>query len=1684
KSIFEEIKPVEKQEYYPPSSAQKRLFFLGHVENIGFSYNMAAALNATGKIDKPRFERAVKDVIKRYEALRTSFHLIGNEPVQRIHDEVEFEIEYYNSACQLPTDFIRPFDFSQAPLMRVRLVTQDDHRHLLLYDMHHIIGDGTSSGLLGDVFIRLYAGEKPQPLKIQYNDFSNWQNRLFASGEIKVQEEYWFKLYPGEIPRLNLPTDYPRPTVFSFAGDSFRFTLGSEDVSRFKQLGFANGTTLYMNLLAVFNVLLYKYTGQDDIIVGGVIAGRRHADLQHIIGMFVNTLAMRSHPRGDKTFREFLNEVKANSLKAFENQDVQFEALVDKLDVDRDPSRNPLFDVCFVMQNVEQPQAALEEMERVEGVVFSPYVFERKISQFDLTIDAFEIADEIHFKLEYCTSLFKNETVRRFARQFVNIIREIGWEPDSRLADIDFMTEAEKRRVLVEFNDTEREYPKDKPLHRLFEEQAEQTPDRIALAAPGQYQLTYWELNEKSNRLAHYLHDKRNIRAGTPVGLMMDRCVEDMTAILGILKAGGAYVPIDPLSPRERMRQMINDTGITVVVSQGKYNRLLNLLQWECPSFAAFLCIDSKNIYREDNEERDAEQELEQQAKLWEFVGETASDDITGGGWISSYNGLPISRQEMDEYGNNILEKLIPLLHKQMRVLEIGCASGISMFRIAPRVGFYYGIDLSRIIIEKNRERVRREGHTNITLACLAAHEIEGLAERDFDLVIINSVIQDFPGHNYLRRVIRSAVGLLRDKGHLFIGDVMDQDLKEKLTRDLRAFKRDNRDKNYQTKTDFSMELFVSRAFFNDLLSEIPGLQQVDFSGKIFTIENELTRYRYDVLIRVDKDSLPGKGVTSRHKYQDDTRAVEKFPVGKLSVHVPTHQLAYVLYTSGSTGVPKGVMVEHRNVTAYINGFYREFHIDERDTVLQQASFSFDAFVEEVYPVLLIGGSIAIASREVIMDPDALFDFLLRHDITIISVSPLLLNEIDRMPNPGSIRILISGGDVLKGEYIKNLAKKRQVYNTYGPTETTVCATYYKCSHADYTNVPIGKPITNYKVYILDRTGGLLPGGVPGELSIAGDGVTRGYLNRPELTAEKFDHDLWDFHDYHDDKKKENYQKFFGGSRGAILQKSPSGRRRLYRTGDLGRWLPCGNIEFIGRIDQQVKLRGYRIELGEIENRILNYGLVRKVVVIDREDKQGSKYLCAYMTCVGKLAIPELKDYLSKQLPGYMVPAFFVELAEIPLTPNGKIDRKALPDPQEISLREDSRYIPPVSVLEKTLVEIWEKVLGRMNIGINENFFAIGGDSIKTIQIISRMNSAGYKLDIKDLFQYPVISDLAPRVKKLKRIPDQSVITGPIPLTPIQGMFFYESQIDPHYYNQAVLLYSQEGFDEKIMETVFTRIQEHHDALRNTYHRNPGSGELIQIGHGLDYPLSLQEFDLKDHENNLEELNTKINEIQASIDLEKGPLMKLGLFHLNDGDRLLIAVHHLVIDGVSWRILFEDIETLYSQYKRGEKLVLPQKTDSFKLWSEKLSAYANSKIFLKEKNYWQKIESVEAPAPSIPKDFDVDDNFIKDTVSVSFTLREEETERLLTKVNETFGTEINDILLAALGMGINKTFGQARVLIELEGHGREQIPEDIDISRTVGWFTSLYPVLMDISHAGDTGRQIKEIKETLRRIPN
>jgi bacitracin synthase 3 len=1283
--------------------------------------------------------------------------------------------------------------------------------------MHHIISDATSMGIMEKEFMTIYEKSDLQPLRLQYKDYAEWQNRpgVKEKEKNKKQETYWLKQFKGEIPVLALPIDYPRPAVQGFEGSTISFAIDDKETQVLSMLALENEATMYMVLLSIYNILLSKLSGQEDIVTGTPVMGRSHADVHSIMGMFVNTLALRNYPQKQKTFEQLLQEVRKNALAAFENQDYPFEDLVEKLDVHRDMSRNPLFDVMFEVQNVERHAVEIPGLESL------PIDFEYWISKFDIVIQSVEAGNKQAFIARYKTRLFKRETIERFIGYFKRLVSLVSHQPGIRLSDLDILSPREKQQVLFDFNDTAMAFPEEKTIHEIFREQAEKAPDHMALLGKSKkandepISITYKELNKKSAQLAYMLKEK-GLQPGTIVGIMMERSLEMIFGILGILKAGGAYLPIDPGYPQERIDFMLKDSNAKILVS------------------------------------------------------------------------------------------------------EVSKVSEVSE-----------GIEL--IFIGKGME-----------------------------------YLTTFPFQQPRQTMVTPPAYHIRQTQH--------------------------------------------------------------------TSPTHLTHLTH-----------------------------------------PTH-LSYIIYTSGSTGKPRGVLVGQRSLVnaAVWHGSY--YDITQWDHVTQLASLGFDASVLEIFPALIRGAVLHIIAEQLKTDPWKLNQYYETRGITIGFLPTQLCEQFMELENH-SLRALLTAGDKLR----KFIKRSYQLYNNYGPTENTVAVTVFPVDK-EYHNIPIGKPIYNNRIYILSIDFHLQPIGVIGELCITGDSLARGYLNNPELTAEKF---------------------CLRQPGGTLFEKTaPPGppcknflldgewdhrsymsyRSYIYRTGDLARWLMDGNIEFSGRIDRQVKVRGFRIEPGEIENRLIEINGISETVVIDKKDENGSTYLCAYIISQTGIDIPGIRGYLSKKIPDYMVPVYFVPIKTFPLTSSGKIDRSSLPEPEGLPLTSGIDYFAPRNIIEKKLVETWQHVLGRTGIGIYDDFFMLGGDSIKGIQVVSRMLKAGYKIEMKDLLQQPTIAELSPGVKKSQRIPEQSLITGIVPLTPVQEWLFNDSSTVPHHFNQAVLLDWQEYLEEEAVRAVFGKILEHHDALRISYKHQ--RGKIIQTNQGLDCPVSLQVYDLRQRADALSFLEDKANEIQASIDLETNPLMKLGLFHLDDGQRLLIVIHHLVVDGISWRILFEDIDHLFQQYKKGEPFNLPPKTDSFKYWSERQQEYADSENFLKEKTYWVELETRAAAVPAIKKDFAVEDNYLRDAETLSFHLNREQTLKLLTQVNQAFGTRIDDILLTALGLAVKENWGNDCLLVEMEGHGREEILHDMDISRTVGWFTSIYPVLLDISYDGDTARQLKEIKETLRRVPH
>ncbi|KAA8754994.1 non-ribosomal peptide synthase/polyketide synthase [Paenibacillus sp. UASWS1643] len=1441
------IPKAEERAYYPVSSAQKRLYVLHQLDSLELNYNLPSALQLEGALNEAKVEDVLTTLMARHDMLRTGFEIVNGEPIQRIHPLVALKVEKIqaseNQVAAILEGFIQPFDLNLPPLLRALLIELEKEKFLLALDMHHIASDGLSMDVLLREFVRLYNGEELPELRIQYKDYAVWQQSEEQRQRIKRQEEYWRGVFSSELPVLELPLDYSRPAVQQFDGQTLTFTLDAEKGEALKQLASDSGATLYMLLLAAYSVLLHKYAGQEDIVVGTPIAARSHADLQPIIGMFVNTLALRLGPTAERTFMDYLQEVKETTLGAYEHQDYPFEELVEALQVSRDLSRNPLFDTMFSLQKHESLDLILE------GLQWSLFDIEEKTAKFDLSLDIVEEGNELVCKIEYVTSLFRQDTMVRLAGHYEQLLASILAQPGARISDLDILTDSEKDNLLVGFDVSSSALVKqpavegtgleadeswrERTFHELFEEQAKRAPGALAVVYEDS-KLTYAELNAKANRLAYVLR-ARGVKPEQVVGILAGRSAELLIGVLAVWKAGGAYVPLDPDYPAERIEYMLADSGASVLLTQ--------------------TC-------------------LLEQAETWRCNGALTLQTV----------------------------------------LALDDAAAYSLGEAETAVG------------------VQALGEAGAEAEAALAQEATAAAE---------------------------------------------------------------------TSVTAEAEQNVQAA---DLASNPANVNK------------------------------PG-------------------------------DLAYVIYTSGTTGRPKGVAVEHGSLVNTAAGYRRDYRLDQFPIrLLQLASFSFDVFVGDIARTLYNGGTMVIVPKEDRIDPTRLYGWIRDYAVTVFESTPaLVVPFMEHVYTEGldlsSMQLLITSSDACSVADYRTLQERFgsqfRIINSYGVTEAAIDSSFYDepLEKLPKTgSVPIGKAWLNAKFYIVDTNLKPVPIGVLGELVIGGVGVARGYLNRPDLTAEKF------------------------------VDSPFTAGERLYRTGDLARWMPDGNVDFIGRIDNQVKIRGYRIELGEIEAAMKNVAEVRQALVIDRTDEQGQKYLCGYVVVDSSFNLEGLVAHLDAVLPSHMVPSRIMLLDQLPLTPNGKIDRKALPVP-EGSIRAEAAYTAPRTPAEKALALVWQSVLGVDQVGTMDNFFALGGDSIKALQVSSRLLQTGYKLVMKDLFHYPTISALSLRLQTAERTASQAEVTGEVILTPIQRWFFEQNPVDVHHSNQAIMQFSKQGFDEKALRQVVRQLIVHHDALRTVYRQTENGYTAWNHGAGKSEVLfDLEVVDFKGARDVKEAVEAKANDIQASIDLENGPLVKLGLFRCNDGDHLLIAIHHLVVDGVSWRILLEDFAAAYEQTLQGQPIRLPLKTDSFQTWAKQLADYANSPAMESERAYWQHIEQLSYEP--IPKDFDQGRSKLKDSGLVTVRWTADETEQLLKQAHRAYHTEMNDLLLVALGLSVQAWSGQERVLVNLEGHGREELLPDVDITRTVGWFTSQFPVVLELGHAQALGHQVKQVKENLRRIPN
>ncbi|BAZ70600.1 McyC protein (plasmid) [Fischerella sp. NIES-4106] len=1042
------VQSLPNRKYYEVSHAQRRMWILHHISEYSSAYNIRLAMRINGSLDIAAFEEAFQQVVNRHEILRTSFTTVAGHIQQIVHEKLPTEelilfkdLREQKNAENIADRLIQEsansrFDLEKLPLMRVLLVQIKSEEFLFGLTIHHIVGDARSLDILFQELITLYSACTQQktadlpPLPLQYKDYAAWQNQWLESDEMKEQHHYWCDRFAEKPPILNLPTDFPRPQFKSSQAGVYTYNFSQSLSEKLHSFAAENHTTLFITLLTLFKILLYRYTGQRDLVIGIPISGRNHPDLENQIGFYVNTLALRTLLPEAGSFQQALEEVTNTCLDAYEYSDYPFDKLVSTLDLERDVSQNPLFDVMFSLLSQES-----KAVMKIPELTHQEYPLQPRTAQFDLSWSFFEDSNNLRLIIQYEPELFREEAIARMSGHFLQIIQQVVKNPHCELSQINLLTSEERNQLLIEWNNTEVAYPLNKCLHQLFEDQVERSPNAVAVIFKDQ-QWTYKQLNEKANQLAHYLQTK-GVKPEVLVGIFIERSIEMLVGLLGILKAGGAYVPLDPSYPSDRLTYMLSDAAVPILLTQQ------SLVDSLLANQAEVVCLDSD----------------------WH-------------------------------------------------------------------------------------------------------------------------VIANYSQHNLVSLV---------------------------------------------------------------------------------TSEN----------------------------------------------------LAYVIYTSGSTGKPKGVMNIHQGICNNLLRTMDAYPTTIGDCILQITPLSFDVSVWEIFWCLTSGSTLVVAKPEGHKDIAYLINLIAKQQVTQVFFVPSMLRFFLQQPNLESCRCLkrvFCGGEALSYELNQQFFEhfNCELHNLYGPTETAVDVALWQCQpRSNDQIIPIGRPIANTQIYILDQYLQPVPVGIAGELHIGGVQLARGYLNQPELTAQKFISNLF-------------------------------GQGRLYKTGDLARYLSDGNIEYLGRIDHQIKLRGLRIELGEIESVLDTHPQIEQTVVVLRGDTAENQRLVAYVVSKDNLLTPsELPRFLKEKLPLYMIPSVFVILSDLPLNPNGKIDYKKLPLPDEASIVE-SAYLAPRNQTESILANIWQQVLQVSKIGVYDNFFDLGGHSLHAMNLMALIyQDIEIEIPLSMIYEKPTLAELS-----------------------------------------------------------------------------------------------------------------------------------------------------------------------------------------------------------------------------------------------------------------------------------------------------------------------------------------------------
>jgi len=1840
------VESAEEREYYKVTGLQK-IFYIQqrmHPGSCDLNMPMVVGFRETGH--PGRLQEVMDLLARRHEALRTSFHIVNGQPVQKIRDNVSMEVRYFDHGGESSgtveaffddclREFIRPFDMSEAPLFRTGVMRTGDDRSFLIMDMNHIIGDGISENIVIREFLTLYkynAQLEGLPPATQFKDYTQWQYRRISTGDMKIHETYWLDRLSGRLPQLNLPTDFPRPWPRSLEGDIVTFTLEKDFSAGVRAFMQEQGVTLYMLLLAVYTILLSKVSGQTDILIGSPVAARTHYQLAHTVGPVMNSMVMRHVVDYGKPFDCFLQEVKENTLRAYEHQAYPFEELFPKLDYKESADRTPVTGMSLNVLNIFDADV-VKAITSDDGdkMPVSYESFRRRTSKVDVTLVAGEAGDKILGMVEFCTRLFKRESVETLVDRVKHLLRQVMDNPSVPPMDMDIVSKEEKRAVTGQETDIPF-YPLTHPQKRIYYTELtypgstcnvlpftvrypreldpgilESAIQRV-LASHEAFHLRLAELNFSSDPFQYVVpyHPEPLDRldfsgeGGDTAYAQWER--RQSTTPFTLMRGCLFYFALLKFENDEsgyfmKFHHMVCD-GWTVLMVNDQIDDVYRALEeGRDPG------IETNPPYRDFVRRETAYMFSPRAAENRAFWLETllplppevtlATGKGKPGDAAAEVLSLPFDyrlRGQMHDYCGEHFTSIYRLIFSVLAVLvsrvsgeEDFVITGAGHNRLAPELRKTAGMFVSTIPI-----RVRVDGESDFkTFNRYAARRIRSAAENQqypFDVLLEELREQGGRDPGYLLNVNFIAHGRIdvAEDGPRMIRhfpyaepspvsihlDVDNKDISGELElewdyqsncftpgdirslhRALSVLLRDAVNDplkpldrlewlEEQEKTRILYEFnhpdavtgdtgggrllhvrFEDRALRSPdrvaLLGPVHGegdpvrMQSLSY-GQLNTRADGLARYletrgvKPGMLVGMAPDPcvemitvilgilkagaayvpLDPAYPPARLKYivgdsglnflvcfsrrlTEFRGMLDESSCEVLDIGLPPRReepgtalgragspddTAYVIYTSGSTGRPKGVSTSHANVCAYLEAFEREFSLTADDTVIQQASCSFDAFVEEMYPVLFRGGTLAVAPGGTVKDAGRLIDFIRRYRVTFITCSPLLLNQLDKHEDAASLRSIhtfISGGDVLKKEYIGNLLEMGAVYNTYGPTESTVCATYYRCKPGDSQLPPIGKPIAGYGVYILSVSRHLQPIGTAGELCVSGPGLARGYLNRPELTEERFNRFL--------NRSYKTYKTY-----------------NIYKTGDLACWLPDGNIRFLGRIDTQVSIRGYRVETGEIENCLNRRADIRESAVICREDAGGDRYLCAYVVSAGDAAAgdAQLKTFLSQWLPSYMVPSYFVEMDRLPMTPGGKIDTAALPLPR-LNTRAASEA--PLDGVETRLSYIWRDLLSTNTLstnttsqlsdtfpeepehphfGLHDDFFNLGGHSLKVTLLASAIHKEfDVKIPMDVLFRCSRLGEMADYIRRAS--PDRFASVPPVesreyyPVSSAQRRMFIMQQMREDFtgYNESTALEWEGPLEMSTLEEVFRRLIRRHEALRTSY-LLVSESPVQKIHPAEELSFTVDRFapagmDTMDTDI---EVRRVMNDFVRPFDLRHPPLLRAAVVELGtERFLLLVDVHHIAVDGASTDILVREFAALYD----GASLPpLSIQYKDYTLWQDRLE---RSGEMARQERYWLDRFAGGIPRLELPLDSPRSEVSGSDGGgAVSFEIRGPLMEQTRALTRDT-GTTFYMVLLAVYYILLARYGGTEDIVIGTGIAGRRHV----DLQQVIGMFVNM-----------------------------